>query len=103
MSEPENAALDKVVGDLEKTKARLVFVARWVAMLTFALMFLWGFCWWPGDTHISARGKEPLCCDDFEAIAKCLTGLVGMVLVDISMSLATIKRGGCTAPPKSPN
>jgi hypothetical protein len=80
-----------------------------IAMIVFAWMMVVGLTDWPyldrySHTPFSDNFlATPLNVDNFEAIVKCLTGLIGMILTDISMSLAVIRRNGISSPPKSPN
>ena len=63
---------------------RAVGIARCIAMLIFGWMFL------TGALHTII--PQTTLTDDFGAIAKYVGGLIGMVLVDISISLAAIKQ-----------
>ncbi len=99
MQDPSSFDFDKAYREIAALGRKTVFF-RWIAMAVFGWMLLTGFFEWPSCHHPGTQ-NQLLMADDFEAIAKGLTGLVGMVLVDISMSLAVIMQRDAPEPPKS--
>jgi hypothetical protein len=82
--------------------ALIASILRMIALIVFAWMFTLGMSQWPTLGHMEFQ-ETPLTAESFEAITKCLTGLIGMILTDISISLARTRQGSISPPPKSLN
>jgi len=90
----ESRSLFESLGDLWEERPGITFAAvfRVAVGILFACMMLVGIVHWWNYLQATSHPALPLTGEDFDITAKCLIGLVGVVLVDISISLAAIRR-----------
>jgi hypothetical protein len=90
----ESRSIFESLGELweERPTIALAAVFRAAAGILFACMALAGLVQWWSYLQSTAHAAQPLTGENFDITAKCLVGLVGVVLVDISMSLSALRR-----------